>query len=218
MPGGGGAASRPLTPADGAGGRAQEGPLSSWPEQGFPDQEGDRISWPASPAAPGTVCPALQGPQDSGSHTHPGPSPSRPGSSFPGRKPSSAWVVTISPHVSPSASPRTELSLCDHLGRFSERHRGQGGHRPPLFSALRPGSGHSVPGCPCNPSLSPGPLETLANSESVWGPANLLEVRGHLPGPQGSHVPCLARVHLQTHPAQRTAAHLLQTGTRAGED
>ena len=88
-----GAVPCPLTPQTGQARRAQEGLLSSWPEQGFPDQE--RTGYPG-------LLPQLClrqraqpcGAADSSSHTHAGPGPSRPDSSFLGRKPSSAWVVT----------------------------------------------------------------------------------------------------------------------------
>ena len=41
---------------------------------------------------------------------------------------------------------------------------------------------------------------------------------GHLPGPQGSQAPRLARVHLQPLPARGAGTYLLQAGARAGKD
>ena len=45
------------------------------------------------------------------------------------------------------------------------------------------------------------PRETGQFRECPMSFANLLEMRGHLPRLQGSHVPQPARVHLQPHPA-----------------
>lgn len=146
--------------------------------------------------------PSLKGPRRL--PAHPGPLPSRPGSSSLGRKPNLAWLLTSILHGSPPARPGQSTSLPLFQPLLGVTPEPVWAPATP-FLGLWPDSGPSTTVRRCHPSLRPGPLERLANSESGWGPANLLEtlrVREHFPGPQRSHACCLARVHLQALPAQ----------------
>lgn len=147
-------------------------------------------------------CAQPRGAADSSSHTHAGPGPSRPGSSFLGRKPSSAWVVTtILPFHSWPHQGESSLSA-----PVSDPARAAAGTvHPSSWSCDQPLA--TQPRLPLPPQLEARcPQETGQFRECPVAFANLLETRGHLPGPQRSHVACPARVDLQPHP-EWGAAH-----------